>query len=257
MRDADPGPITASSLVSGIELPDKTDAAASGRATDVSPGRVRGGRARSPLRVGIADDHAIVREGVKDVLSGLADIKVVGEACDGRQAVELARRVEMDVLLMDIAMPHRGGLDALGSLRAQFPGVSVLIVSGFPEEQFALALIRLGAAGYLCKDTAPQELIDAIRVVGAGKRYWSVKVASMLVSHVVDQRPPQLHDALSTREFQIFLRLARGERVGDVGRNLALSHKTVSTYRTSLLRKLALASNSDLTYYAMKHGLMA
>lgn len=234
----------------------EADVVEPGLATHACRTRVGGERARCPLRVGIADDHAIVREGLKDVLAGLADIKVVGEACDGRQAVELARRVEMDVLLMDIAMPHRSGLDALGSLRAQFPRVSVLIVSGFPEEQYALALIRLGAAGYLCKDTAAQELIVAIRAVGTGKRYWSVKVAPMLVSHVVDQRPPQPHDALSTREFQIFLRLARGERVGDVGRNLALSHKTVSTYRTSLLRKLALASNSDLTYYAMKHGLM-
>jgi DNA-binding NarL/FixJ family response regulator len=206
--------------------------------------------------LGIADDHAIVREGLKDFFSGLSDIEVVGGACDGREAIELARRVEMDILLMDLAMPKKGGLDALGSLRAQCPRLSVLIVSGFPEERFALALARLGAAGFIAKDATLEEMVGAIRAVGSGKRYWSLNVTSMLASQLPERVPAQLHDALTSREFQIFLRLGRGETVGAVGRSLSLSHKTVSTHRTRLMRKLALASNSDLTYYAVKNGLL-
>lgn len=139
--------------------------------------RVEEGRALRPPWFGIADDYAIVREGFKDVLTGLADINVVGEACDGRQVTEPARRVEMDVLLMDIAMPNQGGLDALGCLRAQSPNLSVLVVSGFPEEHRALALIRRGAAGYVGKDTAPREFIEAIRAAGTGQRHWIGDVA--------------------------------------------------------------------------------
>lgn len=213
-------------------------------------------RAGCPLRLGIADDHAIFREGLKAILSVLPDIDVVGEASDGREAIELARRVEMDVLLMDLAMPNKGGLDALGSLRAQCPGLSVLIVSGFPEERFALALFRLGAAGFLAKDATLEEMVGAIRVVGSGKRHWGLNVTSMLASQLPEHAPAQLHDVLTSREFQIFLRLGRGETVGAVGRSLGLSYKTVSTHRTRLMRKLALASNSDLTYYAVKNGLL-
>ncbi|MGJ7565457.1 response regulator [Variovorax sp. GB1R11] len=215
-----------------------------------------GRRASCPLRLGIADDHAIVREGLKDVLSGLPDIEVVGEAADGRAAIELARKVEMDVFLMDLSMPKKGGLEALGSLRAQFPDLSVLIVSGFPEEQYAPALLRLGAAGFVGKGVAPEELIEAIRAVGSGKHYWSPNVTSILATHLHGPQLAQLHDALTSREFQVLLRLGRGETVGAVGRSLGLSHKTVSTHRTRLMRKLALASNSDLTYYAVKNRLL-
>ncbi|MDM0009533.1 response regulator transcription factor [Variovorax sp. J22G73] len=210
----------------------------------------------SRLRVGIADDHAIVRKGLRELLSGLTDVEVVGEAADGREVMDLARRVQMDVLLMDLAMPKKTGLDALGSLRTQFPDLSVLIFSGLPEDRYALALLRLGAAGFLGKDTAPEDMIKAIRAVGSGKRYWSVDMTSMLPFHLCEEQHPQLHDALTSREFQIFLRLGRGETVGAVGRSLDLSYKTISAHRTSLMRKLALTSNSDLTYYAVKHGLM-
>lgn len=161
-------------------------------------------RVRCPLRLGIADDHAIVREGIKGVLAALPDIEVVGEACDGREAIELARRVVMDVLLMDLAMPKKGGLDALGSLRAQCPRLSVLIVSGFPEERFALALFRLGDAGFIAKDATLEEMIGAIRTVGSGKPFWGPSVTSMLASQLPKHAPAQLHDALTSREFQIF-----------------------------------------------------
>lgn len=171
------------------------------------PARASGERRGScPLRLGIADDHAIVREGLKSVLSGLPDIEVVGEASDGREAIELARQVKMDVLLMDLAMPNRGGLDALGSLRAQFPDLSVLIVSGWPEEQYALALHRLGAHGFVGKGVAPEEMIEAIRAVGSGKRYWGMSVTSIHTTSPGQDRLVQLHDVLTSREFQILLR---------------------------------------------------
>jgi two-component system invasion response regulator UvrY len=138
----------------------------------------------------------------------------------------------------------------------QFPDLSVLIVSGWPEEQYALALHRLGAHGFVGKGVAPEEMIEAIRAVGSGKRYWGLSVTSTRATYPWQDRLAQLHDALTSREFQILLRLVRGETVGAVGRSLGLSHKTVSTHRTRLMRKLALSSNSDLTYYAVKHGLM-
>lgn len=209
----------------------------------------------SRLRVGIADDHEIVRKGLRDLLSGLTDVEVVGEAADGREVIDLARRVQMDVLLMDLAMPNKTGLDALGSLHTQFPDLSVLIFSGFPEDRYALALRRLGAAGFLGKDTAPEDMIKAIRAVGSGKSYWSADITSLLTVHLCEEHL-QPHHALTSREFQIFLRLGRGETVGAVGRSLDLSYKTVSAHRTKLMRKLAFSSNSELTYYAVKHGLL-
>jgi two-component system invasion response regulator UvrY len=252
----DPVP-TESAVTASLEPPAQLDPVALGSGAGGSVRLPDENRVRGVLRVGVADDHAIFRECLKYVLAGMPDIEVVGEASDGGQAIELARRVEMDVLLLDLDMPNKGGLDALGSIRGQFPDLSVLILSAFSEEQYAITLIRLGAAGYLGKDTAPDTLIQAVRAVGSGKRYWSARVASMLATAVCGQRPTQVHDALTTREFQVFLRLAHGETVTAVGRGLALSYKTVSTHRTRLMRKLDLVSNSDLTAYAVKHGLMA
>lgn len=214
------------------------------------------------LRVGIADDHAMVRHGLKELLLHHADITVVGEAADGGQAIELARRVEMDVLVMDLAMPKRGGLDALGSLNTHVPKLAVLILSAYPEEQYAFTMIRLGAAGYINKTAGLADLVNAIRTVGCGKRYPATMTTPALVpvprhaSQLRAQAPSLPHDLLTKREFQVFLRLARGETVGEIGRGLALSFKTISTYRTGLMRKLAQSSNSDLTRYAVKHRLI-
>ena len=208
------------------------------------------------IRVGIVDDHAIVRSGLRQFLSEHVDLRVTGEASNGREALELVRGGEVDVLLLDISMPDQGGVDALAAIKARFPDLAVLILSGFPETHYATALLRQGASGYLNKDCDPEEIANAIRTVARGRRYISPAVAEMLADNLgagVD-RPP--HELLSERELQVFLRLAQGESIGHMAEAMFLSVKTVSTYRTRVLEKLKLASNSDLTYYALKNGLI-
>lgn len=212
------------------------------------------------IRIGIVDDHAIVRTGLRQYLSDHVDLRVTGEGASGRDALALARGGEVDVLLLDISMPDQSGVDALAAIKARFPELPVLILSGFPEAHYATTLLRQGASGYLNKECDPEEIANAIRVVARGRRYISPAVAEQLADSVaggagsaVDQ---PAHEALSEREFQVFLRLAQGETVGHIAEALFLSVKTVSTYRTRVLEKLRLQTNSDLTYYAMKNGLI-
>jgi two-component system, NarL family, invasion response regulator UvrY len=208
------------------------------------------------IRVGIVDDHAIVRSGLKQFLSDQVDLRVTGEAGNGAGALELARRSDIDVLVMDIAMPDCSGVDALAAIRARFPELPVLILSGYPEAHYATTLLRQGASGYLNKECDPEEIASAIRKVARGRRYITPAVAELLADRVTGaaERPP--HEALSERELQVFLRLARGETVGQMAESMNLSVKTVSTYRTRVLDKLKLQTNSDLTYYALKNGLI-
>ncbi|MEO5697743.1 MAG: response regulator transcription factor [Burkholderiaceae bacterium] len=208
------------------------------------------------IRIGIVDDHAIVRSGLRQYLSEHVDLRVTGEASNGREALELARAGDIDVMLLDISMPDQSGVDALSAIKARFPDLPVLILSGFPETHYATALLRQGASGYLSKDCDPEEIANAIRTVSRGRRYISPAVAEMLAEGVAGggDRPP--HELLSEREFQVFLRLAKGETIGHMAEGMFLSVKTVSTYRTRVLEKLNLASNSDLTYYALKNGLI-
>ncbi len=214
------------------------------------------------IRIGIVDDHAIVRTGLRQFLSDHVDLRVTGEGATGREALEMARRGDVDVLLLDISMPDQSGVDALAAIKARFPELPVLILSGFPEAHYATTLLRQGAAGYLNKECDPEEIADAIRLVSRGRRYISPAVAEQLADSVVGgsgaagapDKPP--HEALSEREFQVFLRLAQGETVGHIAEALFLSVKTVSTYRTRVLEKLKLSTNSDLTYYALKNGLI-
>lgn len=207
------------------------------------------------IKVGIVDDHSIVRSGLRQFLSEEVDLRVTGEARNGREALDLARGGEVDVLLLDISMPDQGGVDALAAIKARFPQLPVLILSGFPEAQYATALLRQGASGYLNKDCDPQDIASAIRTVSLGRRYISPAVAEMLADGLNQiDRPP--HEALSERELQVFLRLAQGQTVGQMARSMFLSVKTVSTYRTRVLEKMKLQSNSDLTYYALKNGLI-
>jgi two-component system, NarL family, invasion response regulator UvrY len=207
------------------------------------------------IRVGIVDDHGIVRSGLRQFLSEEVDLRVTGEARNGREALELARGGEVDVLLLDISMPDQGGVDALAAIKARFPQLPVLILSGFPEAQYATALLRQGASGYLNKDCDPNDIATAIRTVALGRRYITPAVAEMLADGLSgDDRPP--HELLSERELQVFLRLAQGQTVGQMAESMFLSVKTVSTYRTRVLEKLKLQTNSDLTYYALKNGLI-
>jgi two-component system, NarL family, invasion response regulator UvrY len=208
------------------------------------------------IRVGIADDHAIVRDGLKRCLADHVDLRVTGLATNGREALELARGGEVDVLLLDISMPDQSGIDALSAIKARFPELPVLVLSGFPEAHYATTLLRQGASGYLNKETDPEDIANAIRTVFRGRRYISPAVAELLADGLGADADKAPHETLSERELQVFLRLAAGETVGDMAKQMFLSVKTVSTYRTRVLEKLKLETNSDLTYYALKNGLI-
>jgi DNA-binding NarL/FixJ family response regulator len=208
------------------------------------------------INVAIIDDHAIVRAGLRQFLSGQLDIRVVAEGSSGRDAIDIVRAGGVSVILLDVSMPDQNGVDALAAIRARDPDIAVLILSGFSAEQYATVLLRQGASGYLVKDCDPHELVAAIRTVALGRRYITPSVAEMLASTIGEDGTHSPHDRLSERELQVFLRLAQGETIGQIAESLSLSVKTVSTFRSRLMDKLKLATNSDLTYYALKHGLI-
>ena len=209
------------------------------------------------IRIAIVDDHAMVRVGLRQFFSDQIDFQVVAEAATGREALDIVRRGEVDVILMDIAMPDQSGVDALAAIRARAPELPVLILSGYPEEHYATTLLRQGASGYLNKDCDPEEIVKAIRTVCRGRKYITAGVAERLADGLGGGAADRLpHETLSERELQVFLRLAKGETVGDIALGMSLSVKTISTYRTRVMEKMHLASNSDLTYYALKNGLI-
>ena len=203
------------------------------------------------------DDHIIVRTGLRQYFSEQVDLRVTGEAANGREVLDLVRAGDLDVVLMDVSMPDQSGVDALAAIKARAPELPVLILSGYPEAHYALTLLRQGASGYLNKECEPEEIVTAIRTVFRGRKYITPAVAELLADGLggggADKLP---HEQLSEREFQVFLRLAKGETIGHMAESLSLSVKTVSTYRTRVMDKLKLSSNSDLTYYAMKNGLI-
>jgi DNA-binding NarL/FixJ family response regulator len=215
----------------------------------------QGGRSHM-IRIAIVDDHAMVRAGLRQFFAEQADFCVVAEAASGREALDIVRQGEVDVILLDIAMPGQNGVDALAAIRARAPDLPVLILSGYDEAHYATTLLRMGASGYLNKDCDPDEIVKAVRTVARGRKYITAGVAERLAEGLSsgDDRP--LHEQLSERELQVFLRLARGETIGHVAESLSLSVKTVSTYRSRVMEKMQLASNSDLTYYALKNGLI-
>lgn len=209
------------------------------------------------IRIGIVDDHHIVRRGLRDFLSEEVDLRVTGEATNGHEALELARQGEVDVLLLDLSMPGQGGVDALQAIKARFPELPVIILSGFPEQHYAVTLLKQGASGYLNKECDPSEIAAAVRTVARGRKYVTPAVAELLADTLGRGDAAEApHHALSERELQVFLRLAQGETVGHIAESMHLSVKTVSTYRSRVMEKLGLATNSDLTYYALKNGLV-
>ncbi|HVK89928.1 MAG TPA: response regulator transcription factor [Mycoplana sp.] len=209
------------------------------------------------IKIGIVDDHAIVRTGLKDFFSQHVDLRVVGEAASGREAIDLVRSHEIDVLVMDLSMPGQSGIDAIAMVRAKAPDTGILILSGYPEEHYAMNLIRQGASGYLNKECDPKDIVDAIRTISLGRRYITPAVAELLARQLDRKNDAAPHEQLSEREFQVFLKLATGETAGSIAEHLSLSVKTVSTYRSRLMEKMNLASNSDLTYYALKNQLIS
>ena len=207
------------------------------------------------IRIAIVDDHPVVRAGLRQFFSEQPDLQVVAEADSGRAAVDLARHASVDVILLDIAMPDQSGVDALAAIKARAPTLPVLILSCFPESHYATSMLRLGASGYLNKECDPEDIVNAVRTVCRGHRYISAGVAEQLAD-TLDRGGRLPHESLSGRELQVFCRLARGECIGQIAKSMSLSVKTVSTYRSRVLEKLKLASNSDLTYYALKAGLI-
>jgi two-component system, NarL family, invasion response regulator UvrY len=208
------------------------------------------------INIGIVDDHGIVRNGLRRFLTEYVDLRVTGEATNGRDALELVRAGNIDVLLLDLSMPGQGGVEALAAIKARFPDTRVLILSAFAEAHYATALLRQGASGYINKEADPEDIVKAIRVVAMGRRYISPVVAELLADNMASGNERPAHEALSARELQVFIRLAKGETIGDMAESMFLSIKTVSTYRTRVLEKLKLNTNSDLTHYALTNGLI-
>jgi DNA-binding NarL/FixJ family response regulator len=210
------------------------------------------------IRLLIADDHQIVRAGLAQFIAEQGDMTIAAEASTGDEVIDLVREHEFDVILMDISMPSKNGIDTLRIIRQTRPDLPVLMLSGYPEQHYAVNLLRAGASGYLAKDAPPAEMIRAIRVVARGSRYLS-ETAAELVS--VELTRPEgsakpMHESLSEREFQIFRKLAAGQSATAIGQELHLSVKTVSTYRSRVMEKLNLKTNADLTYYAIKNALL-
>ncbi|WP_018506918.1 response regulator [Thiobacillus thioparus] len=209
------------------------------------------------IQVAIVDDHQIVRTGFRELLNEDSAISISFEAANGDDALALLRTTPCDVLLLDISLPGKSGVDVLRTVRQRHPDLKVLILSGFPEESYALAMIKNGANGYLCKDCEQAELLKAIHTVSLGRRYVSSRTAELLADEMSGGRSGELHEILSDRELQVFLRLVRGESVSDIAEQLHLSVKTISTYRSRLTEKLNVTSNAELATYAIRHGLIA
>lgn len=209
-----------------------------------------------PYRILIVDDHAIVREGLKQILAEVDDIEVAGEADCSSRALQMARREPWDMVLMDISMPDRSGLETLELLRKEHPGIKVLMLSMHRETQYAVRALKTGAAGYLNKQSAPDQLVDAIRLVASGKKYISAEVAQELASQVSGERDGLPHEGLSNREYQTLCMIASGLPVSAIAEKLALSVKTISMYRARLLKKMQLKNNAELTHYAIRQGLL-
>jgi two-component system, NarL family, invasion response regulator UvrY len=207
-------------------------------------------------RVLIADDHAMVRAGLRRWLEQDAAIDTIGEAVSGSETLERLRDSAWDVVVLDINMPDRSGIDILAHIRTGYPKTRVLVISAFSEKQYAIYALRAGAAGYLAKDQAPEDFMRAIRTVLAGRRFVSTTLAEMLVGALDEPADQPLHSTLSQREFQILCKLAVGRSVSEIARELCISVKTVSTYRARILEKMNFSTNADLTAYALRNGLM-
>jgi len=208
------------------------------------------------IRVILCDDHAMIRRGIRDTLAEAMDIQVVAEAASYAEVRQALREHPCDVLLLDINLPGRDGLDVLASLRETASTVSVLMVSMFPEDQYAIRCLRAGAQGYLNKAGDPSELITAVRTLAEGRKYVTPVLAQMLVEQLHAPQNVSLHASLSERELQTLLKIASGKRLSDIAQELMLSPKTVSVYRARVLEKLKLSNNAELTVYAIRNGLV-
>ena len=208
------------------------------------------------IRVLIVDDHAIVRRGLRELLSDEFQGAAFGEAPDARQALEQLRKKEWDIALLDIALPGKSGLDLLKELKAEWPKLPVLVLSAHPEDQFAVRALKAGAGGYMTKECAPEELAKAVRKILAGGRYVSSALAETLAMGVTKDLTRTLHETLSDREYEVMSRIASGKTVTEIGEELSLSPKTISTYRSRVLLKLSVKNSAAIVQYAVRNGLL-
>jgi DNA-binding NarL/FixJ family response regulator len=212
--------------------------------------------AKAMKNILLVDDHSIVRQGLKNLIDLEEGLQVVGEAASGIEAIKMVRANHYDIVVLDISMPDKNGVDTLHDLKHIAPNLPVLILSGYAEEQYALNLIRSGCKGYLSKDADSDEIIKAIRTIANGRRYISSELADLMTNELSHPSEKLLHETLSKREFQIFFKLAGGLSPTDIAAELNISIKTVSTYRTRILEKMSLKTNADLIYYAIKNNLI-
>lgn len=208
------------------------------------------------MKIIICDDHKIVRDGLKQILLQLQGVSLIEEAGNSDEALILLKNETFDILLLDISLPGRSGLEVLQLVKAKYPLTNVLMLSMLPQEQYAIRALKLGASGYLTKDTASEELLLAIRRVSAGGKYISQSLAESLAMHLEKNANQQKHENLSAREFEIMIQLANGKSLQEIGNELFISNKTVSTYRSRIMEKMELNKNTELTMYCMGNSLI-
>lgn len=208
------------------------------------------------IRILVVDDHAVVRAGLRSFLADVPDMEISGDAANSDEALRLVRDQDWSVVLLDISLPDKSGMEVLSQIKREKPDLPVLVLSMHPETRYAVQLLRGGASGYLQKEAMAAELVSAIRTVVLGRKYVSAAVAQLLATDIDASNDGPLHGTLSEREFQVFCRLAQGQGATKIAQDLSLSVKTVSTYRTRVLEKMKMASNADLTYYAIKNNLV-
>jgi len=207
------------------------------------------------IKVLLADDHTIVRRGLKQILESEPGLTVVYEASNGNEAIEYARSQSVDVVVMDITMPGKSGLEALKEIKRLKPRLPVLVLSMHPRDQYAVRVLKAGAAGYITKESAPDDLVVAIKRTVRGGRYISTEVAELLAAHIGRDNPDEPHAALSDRELEVFLSIGQGKSLTEIASDLNISIKTVSTYRSRILEKTSLSSNAQITRYCLQYGL--
>jgi len=210
------------------------------------------------IEITICDDHRIVRDGLKQIMNLFPDISVIGgDIASGENLIKSLKDFQPDVLILDISLPGRSGLEVLKQVKALYPEIGVLILSMYPEDQFAIRMIKAGASGYLNKDTPPEILVEAIRAIANGEEYISDEVANLLMSEMKQKKPEFPHKLLSDREYEVLLELGLGHSVTEIGKRLSLSTKTISTYRTRLMTKLNFNSNADIVKYSIRTGILS
>jgi len=208
------------------------------------------------MRILICDDHKIVREGLRQILQQLDKLSSITEASNGYEACAVLKDEQIDIMLLDISLPDKNGLEVLQSVKEKWPSINVLMLSMHPQEQYAIRALKLGASGYLTKDTASEELLMAVRKVSAGGKYISQSLAENMAVQFDQKKQRQKHELLSQREFEIMIQLANGKSLHEIGKELCISDKTVSTYRSRIMEKMELNKNTELVRYCLENDLI-